>query len=582
MTVSSEVNKVSYNCNGVTAVFAYTFQILDDDDILVSIRNTSTGALTTLVKTTDYTVSGVNVSTGGNITLVDPAGDAPSGTTIILTRNMTKTQETDYTEYDTFPASSHETALDRLTMITQQIQEQVDRSLKLDPGVSGVTAQFVGTPASGQMLVVNPAGTGFVFANLSSIPAYNFPIGTGILVQSATSTAIVRTIAGTTNEITATNGDGISGNPTLSLPTSLTFTGKTITGGTFASPTITAAVTTTATFSAPVLLSGSTYADVADATKKIQFVLSGITTATTRSKTWQDNAGTIYETGGTDVSVADGGSGRSSTTAYAVICGGTTSTSAEQSIASVGTSGQVLTSNGAGALPSMQTLPTRVQNYLRTIYTASNTHTWQSTLIKFKVTVMGGAGGGGGVLQNGAGSGSAGGGGGTAPEAILSGTAAQAGANATITIGAGGNGGAAGNNTGSTGGNSSCALSGSGTITVTSSGGVGGSGSNSVATGFWSIGGAGGTSTNAEAAVTGNTGGNGHWLASGVATLSGAGANSRFGGGGKSVASSNGNSAGNNGSGFNAGGSGGVTSNSATSSAGGNGTGGIIIVEEWY
>jgi hypothetical protein len=36
------------------------------------------------------------------------------------------------------------------------------------------------------------------------------------------------------------------------------------------------------------------------------------------------------------------------------LCGGTTGTAALQSIASVGTSGQVLTSNGAGALPTFQ------------------------------------------------------------------------------------------------------------------------------------------------------------------------------------------------------------------------------------
>lgn len=52
--------------------------------------------------------------------------------------------------------------------------------------------------------------------------------------------------------------------------------------------------------------------------------------------------------------VAAGGTGNSSATAYAVLCGGTTSTGALQSIASVGTSGQVLTSNGAGALPTFQ------------------------------------------------------------------------------------------------------------------------------------------------------------------------------------------------------------------------------------
>lgn len=52
--------------------------------------------------------------------------------------------------------------------------------------------------------------------------------------------------------------------------------------------------------------------------------------------------------------VADGGTGINSTTAYAVLCGGTTSTGPLQSIASVGSSGQVLTSNGAGALPTFQ------------------------------------------------------------------------------------------------------------------------------------------------------------------------------------------------------------------------------------
>ena len=55
------------------------------------------------------------------------------------------------------------------------------------------------------------------------------------------------------------------------------------------------------------------------------------------------------------LAVSRGGSGLASATAYAVLCGGTTSTGAFQSVASVGTAGQVLTSNGAGALPTFQT-----------------------------------------------------------------------------------------------------------------------------------------------------------------------------------------------------------------------------------
>lgn len=45
------------------------------------------------------------------------------------------------------------------------------------------------------------------------------------------------------------------------------------------------------------------------------------------------------------------------TTAYAVMCGGTSATNPVQPVASVGTSGEVLMSNGAGALPSFQSIP---------------------------------------------------------------------------------------------------------------------------------------------------------------------------------------------------------------------------------
>lgn len=54
------------------------------------------------------------------------------------------------------------------------------------------------------------------------------------------------------------------------------------------------------------------------------------------------------------LSVPRGGTGLASATAYAVLCGGTSSTGAFQSVASLGTSGQILTSNGASSLPSFQ------------------------------------------------------------------------------------------------------------------------------------------------------------------------------------------------------------------------------------
>ena len=53
--------------------------------------------------------------------------------------------------------------------------------------------------------------------------------------------------------------------------------------------------------------------------------------------------------------VAAGGTGITSTTPYAIIAGGTTSTGTLQQVTGVGAAGQVLTSNGSSALPTWQT-----------------------------------------------------------------------------------------------------------------------------------------------------------------------------------------------------------------------------------
>lgn len=56
----------------------------------------------------------------------------------------------------------------------------------------------------------------------------------GLWARIGAGTGSARTLTGTAAELTVTNGDGVAGNPTLSLPGALTFTGKTVTGGTFA------------------------------------------------------------------------------------------------------------------------------------------------------------------------------------------------------------------------------------------------------------------------------------------------------------------------------------------------------------
>lgn len=58
-----------------------------------------------------------------------------------------------------------------------------------------------------------------------------------------------------------------------------------------------------------------------------------------------------------NIVVANGGTGNTSTTAYSLICGGTTTTGAYQAVADVA-AGQVLVSGGTGALPAFSATPT--------------------------------------------------------------------------------------------------------------------------------------------------------------------------------------------------------------------------------
>jgi hypothetical protein len=66
---------------------------------------------------------------------------------------------------------------------------------------------------------------------------------------------------------------------------------------------------------------------------------------------------------GTAVGVQYGGTGLATTTAYSVVFTGTTATGVFQASAGPGTSGQVLTSNGAGALPTFQATSGTTKSY---------------------------------------------------------------------------------------------------------------------------------------------------------------------------------------------------------------------------
>lgn len=120
MTISRNAASASYTGNGTTAIFPVPFYFLADADLKVT-RKTAAGVVSVLTLNSDYTVSGAGNQAGGSVTLVTaPLGGSPPDQ-IFIERNVQAVQETEYPDNGIFPAASHEKALDRLTMLAQQL-----------------------------------------------------------------------------------------------------------------------------------------------------------------------------------------------------------------------------------------------------------------------------------------------------------------------------------------------------------------------------------------------------------------------------------------------------------------------------
>ena len=158
MTISSTTVKNSYSGDGSTTQFNYTFKIFADSDLQVIIRSAA-GTETVKTITTHYTVAGAGNTNGGSITFT--SGNIPTATeTVVLRRAVPQTQAIDYIANDPFPAESHEEGLDRAAMTTQQIQEELDRAIKLSRTNTMTSTEFTvgATTRANKVLAFDSSG----------------------------------------------------------------------------------------------------------------------------------------------------------------------------------------------------------------------------------------------------------------------------------------------------------------------------------------------------------------------------------------------------------------------------------------
>jgi len=113
MTILTTESAVAYEGQIGQADFPYNFRVDKEEDMNVILGS---------VLTTEWTMTGIGEDAGGIVTLNVPLEVA---ILVSLIREVDPTQEVDYQAFDAFPAETHEKALDKLTMLSQQIQQSV-------------------------------------------------------------------------------------------------------------------------------------------------------------------------------------------------------------------------------------------------------------------------------------------------------------------------------------------------------------------------------------------------------------------------------------------------------------------------
>ena len=139
MTVAALTSSLEYNGNGVTVNFPAPFRYLAPTHLAVT-RVNADATITTLAYGPDFTATAGPTDAGGVVTCaVAPA----AGTVLRIKRTTPRSQGTDYTTGDTFPAESHEAALDRAMLVDQEqddaIEDTASRALLVPDGETVAT-----------------------------------------------------------------------------------------------------------------------------------------------------------------------------------------------------------------------------------------------------------------------------------------------------------------------------------------------------------------------------------------------------------------------------------------------------------
>ena len=367
MTISTTIIKSSYSGNGSTTAFTYNFKITDQDDIEVIIRSAN-GTETVKTLTTHYTVSGVGGNSG---TVTFTAGNIPvTGETVLLRRSTPQTQAMDLIDNDPMSADTIEDAHDKVVAITQELQEQIDRSIKLSRTNTMTSTEFTVDASSraNKILAFDSAGEISVTQELGTYKGTDATTTTAAYVQRD---IIKSTTAAQLNNVYICVADSVVGD-LLTDTDHFELLVDAVAAGT--SATAAAASATAAASSATAAASSASAASTSETN-----AASSASTASTQA-TNASNSATAASTSETNAATSETNAASSATAAAssATSASGSASTATTQA-SNASTSATNAATSETNAATSASTATTQASNASTSATNAANSATTATT-----------------------------------------------------------------------------------------------------------------------------------------------------------------------------------------------------------